>query len=379
MDNELNKKIRLAIIGANSPLECFYRQAKSLGYYIIGIAWSEGAVCQKYCDKFYPVSFTEKDKVLQICKDERIDGITSFSLESALPTVIYVAQNLGLVSNGFDCIKLTENKFAQREAFKSAGLLVPKFKRVKSTQGLDLRDFQFPIIVKPIDGGGSQGINKLDREESFVESLSDALNHSRSHEAIIEEFIDGREFSVEYISHNGIHYNLQITDKVTSGAPHFIELQHHQPANITKELAGRIKETVEKALTALKIENSPSHTEIKLNSRNELYIIEIGARMGGGHITSDLVRLSTGYDMVKGCIELATGHFNKPKLGTPKYAGIYFYSQLAPKIGSIIRNHENFPSIIEWEIKEGVLPEVHSNADRGGYFIYQTKNGKFSI
>lgn len=208
------------------------------------------------------------------------------------------------MSNGFDCIKLTENKFAQREAFKSAGLLVPKFKRVKSTQGLDLRDFQFPIIVKPIDGGGSQGINKLDREESFVESLSDALNHSRSHEAIIEEFIDGREFSVEYISHNGIHYNLQITDKVTSGAPHFIELQHHQPANITKELVGRIKETVEKALTALKIENSPSHTEIKLNSRNELYIIEIGARMGGDHITSDLVRLSTGYDMVKDALSL---------------------------------------------------------------------------
>ena len=118
---------KIAVIGANEPLLPFYRQAKALGYYIVGIAWAQGAVCKEYCDKFYPVSFKEKDEVLRICREEKVDGITSFNLESALPTVIYVAQNLGLVSNGFDCIPLTENKFAQREAFANNGIPVPQY------------------------------------------------------------------------------------------------------------------------------------------------------------------------------------------------------------------------------------------------------------
>lgn len=71
---------KLAIIGANESLECFYKQAKKLGYYLIGIAYEKGAVCKKYCDKFYPISFADKDSVLEVCKTENIDGINSFSL-----------------------------------------------------------------------------------------------------------------------------------------------------------------------------------------------------------------------------------------------------------------------------------------------------------
>ena len=362
---------KIAVIGANEPLLPFYRQAKALGYYIVGIAWAQGAVCKEYCDKFYPVSFKEKDEVLRICREEKVDGITSFSLESALPTVIYVAQNMGLVSNSFDCIPLTENKFAQREAFATNEIPVPQYRRIKKSETASLDGFRYPIIVKPVDSGGSQGITKLESPEGLVKALEDAFDRSWTEEAIVEEFIDGREFSVEYLSHKGKHYNLQITDKVTSGAPHFIEVQHHQPADIPAELAQRIRDMVEKALTALKIANSPSHTEIKLNPRNELYIIEIGARMGGGYITSDLVRLSTGYDMVKGALELATNCFTEPVFGTPKYSGVYFYSKLAPHIGEVIQNHTQYPEIVEWQYIEGELSEAKSNADRNGYFLYQ--------
>lgn len=369
-------KYKLAVIGANKPLLPFYSKIDRNLFEVYGFAWAEGAVCKKFCDKFFPISFTEKDEILRICRDIGIDGITSFSLESGLPTVIYVAQSLGLVSNGFECIKLTENKFAQREAFKNAGIPVPYFKRVHRSEDVDMQEFQLPIIVKPIDGGGSRGVNKIESSEDLVEAVEIAINHSRSREAIVEEFIDGREFSVEYLSHNGNHYNIQITDKVTSGPPHFIEMQHHQPANISESLANRIRVIVEKALTSLKIENSPSHTEIKLNSRDELYIIEVGARMGGDHITSDLVRLSTGFDMVKGCIDLATGLFTVPKFGTPMFSGVYFYSQLAPKIGEIIRHHDEYPEIVEWELNNGALPEAYSNSDRGGYFLYQTDKGR---
>lgn len=370
---------KLAVIGANEPLISYYRQAKALGYSIIGIAWVEGAVCKKYCDRFYPISFKDKDEVLKVCRKEKIDGITSFSLESALPTVVYVAQAMGLVSNTEECVRLTETKFAQRCAFEQNGIPVPKYIKVKNEQDLQILNLRYPIIVKPLDSGGSQGIMKLDNSEGLTEAFNIAIGHSRLKEAIAEEFIDGREFSVEYISYKGKHYFIQITDKVTSGAPHFIEMAHHQPADISEEIVSQIKAMVEKALTALKIENSPSHTEIKLNSEGELFIIEIGARMGGDRIASDLVRLSTGYDFVEGAIKLAIGKFAKPKFSQKKHSGVYFYSKLAPEIGKVIRDHRNYPEIVECKIQGEPLPEVHSNADRGGYLLYQSENGKLLL
>ena len=369
---------KIAVIGANQPLLHFYRRAKELGYSIIGIAWPEGAVCKEYCDKFYPVSFAEKEKVLEICREEKVDGITSFSLESALPTLVYVAQALGLVSNTEECVRLTQTKFAQRKAFEDNGIPVPRYYKVEKEEDLKNINLQFPVIVKPLDGGGSQGITMVNSPEEMRDAYNDAINHSRTNRAILEEYVDGREFSVEALSHNGIHFIVQITDKVTSGAPHFIELQHHQPADISEDVASRIKKMVCSALTALKIENSPSHTEIKLNTRGELYIIEIGARLGGGFITSDLVRLSTGYDLVDGAIQLAVNKFMTPILPKKMYSGVYFYSKLTPEIGEIIRCHEKYPEIVEWEIMDEPLKDLKSNADRQGHFIYQSSNGRLN-
>lgn len=367
--NKIMKK--LAIIGANESLECFYKQAKKLGYYLIGIAYEKGAVCKKYCDKFYPISFADKDSVLEVCKMENIDGITSFSLESALPTVIYVAQNMGLVSNSFECAKKLENKFTMRKCFTAAGIPNPLYKLVKTTMDLDEIDMLFPCIVKPVDSGGSQGVTKVNDRKELHNAFQRAIKYSKNGGVIIEQFVDGREFSVEYISHNGNHYHLQITDKVTSGEPYFVELAHHQPAQISVELMSRMKNMVEKALTVLDIENSASHTEIKLDSKGDLYIIEVGARMGGDYITSDLVRLSTGYDFVKGVIDLALDDFETPQFNKTKYSGVYFYSSITPFVKEYIQRYKDDPVIVEFQINKEENNYCYRNGDRNGYFIYQ--------
>ncbi len=373
----MSKKI--AVLGANKSSMPFYRQARNLGYEIIGIAYAEGAVCKEYCDRFYPVSFADKDKVLDICRDEKIDGIISFTLESALPTVVYVASAMGLVSNSEECLQLTQSKYAQRQALEMAGIPVPKYYLILDEADLSKVQCRFPVIVKPVDSGGSQGICKVDSPNRLLEAYRYAIGYSRTSRAIVEEFVDGREFSVEYISHRGHHYFLQITDKVTSGAPRFVELQHHQPAQIPSSVWERIKTMVENALTALKIENSASHTEIKWNSNDELFIIETGARMGGDHITSDLVKLSTGYDFVDGAIKLAINQFEVPVFPMRMFSGVYFYSKLAPEVGEIIRQHQKWPEIVECELSDEPLKEVKSNADRGGYLLYQSSKGKLTF
>ncbi len=285
---------------------------------------------------------------------------------------------MGLVGNSYECLHLTQTKFAQRTALEHAGIPVPGYRLVSNEKQLADINLNYPVIVKPVDGGGSQGICKVDAPQQLMEAFQIASKSSHCGDVIIEEYVDGREFSVEFISHQGHHFLVQITDKETSGAPRFVEMSHHQPANLTTDVWEQICEMVSKALTALHIENSASHTEIKLNSRGQLYIIETGARMGGGHITSDLVRLSTGYDFVKGAIDLAVGDFEEPKFPERLYSGIYFYSQQSPQVGEIIRRHADFPSIIEWEIDESPLKELRSNLDRQGYFIYQSATGRFN-
>ena len=372
-------KEKLAVLGANKPLIPFYRQAKALGYEIIGIAIENGAVCKKYCDKFYPVSFADKDAVVGVCRKEKVDGIISFSLESALPTVVYVAQKLGLVSNSEESVKLTQSKFTQRQALEKAGIPVPKYYLVENERELGKLLCRYPVVVKPVDSGGSQGICKVDKQEGLAEAYKYAVSFSHTNRVIVEEFVDGREFSVEFISHQGQHYFLQITDKVTSGAPRFVEMQHHQPADIPVVVRDRIKAMVEKALSALKIENSASHTEIKWNNNDELFIIETGARMGGDYISSDLVRLSTGYDFVEGAIKLAVNKFEVPVFPKAMYSGVYFYSKLAPDVGNVIKKHEDWPEIIEWEYSDEPLMDVYSNADRRGYFLYQSKDKRIGF
>ena len=163
-------KKKIAVLGANEPLKAYYKQAQKLGYEIIGIAFEKGAVCRQYCNRFYPVSFADKDKVLAICKEEKIDGIISFSLESALPTVVYVASAMGLVSNSEECLQLTQSKYAQRQALEKVGIPVPKYYLILDEADLSNVQCRFPVIVKPVDSGGSQGICKVESPDRLLEA-----------------------------------------------------------------------------------------------------------------------------------------------------------------------------------------------------------------
>ena len=119
---------------------------------------------------------------------------------------------------------------------------------------------------------------------------------------------------MEFISYQGKHYPLQITDKVTTGAPHFVELEHHQPADLTLEQYSEIYRLTTKALDALGVTNGASHSEYRITEKGKIYVMEIGARMGGDFIGSHLVQLSTGYDFLRGVIEVALGEFTPPDI-----------------------------------------------------------------
>ena len=143
-----------------------------------------------------------------------------------------------------------------REAFARAGIWVPFFAVAGENDKISVQESGYPVIVKPTDRSGSRGIDKSGKERrTEILSIARATEQSFEKKAIIEEYIEGAEYSVETISYQGTHTLLAITKKYTTGNPHYIEVGHLEPAPLSTETEEKVKETVFAALSALGVEN----------------------------------------------------------------------------------------------------------------------------
>ena len=367
---------KLAIIGASYLQLPLVLKAKEMGLETHCFAWEDGAVCKEVADFFYSVSILEKEQILELCESIDIDGITSIASDSAVPTVNYIAGKMGLIANDFADAAVCTNKYKMRRRFVEFEVSSPRF--VVSDEGYSIDGFRFPVIVKPTDRSGSRGVKKIENQGDIQVAVARAKHESFSGKAIIEEYISGSEVSVECISWKGNHYILAITDKVTTGAPYFVELEHHQPSQLSDNIQQKIKTETLKALKALNIQYGASHSEFKITEAGDVFAIEVGARMGGDFIGSDLVQLSTGYDFVKAVIDVALGQFEVPIIHSTKCSGVYFLCKETEHLISVIQESEKYKEIIEAEITDSELHNIQCSADRSGYFIYQAEK-RFKI
>lgn len=297
----------LAIIGASYLQLPLIEKAKQMGYTTHVFAWAAGDVGETVADYFYPVSIVEKDEILEKCRQIGICGICSIASDLAMVTVNYVAQSLGLVSNTVEATAKSTNKHLMRKAFEANGDPSPKSILVDVDTKLDSLELTYPVIVKPTDRSGSRGIYKITDPAELEGAVHASMQEGFEHKVLVEEFAEGQEYSVEYISYRGEHHFLALTHKYTTGAPHFIETGHLQPAPVSEETVANVRAVVEHALDTLELKNGASHSEVKIDDKGNIRIIEIGGRMGGDCIGSDMVRYSTGMDFVRMVIQVATG------------------------------------------------------------------------
>jgi len=199
--------------------------------------------------------------------------------------------------------------------------------------------------------------------------LSTSPRENSNSNALAEEFAKGDEYSVEYISFKGQHHFLAMTKKYTTGDPHFIETGHLEPAPVNAEVLTKVKAVVAHALNTLGITNGASHSELKIDDDGCIKIIEIGGRMGGDFIGSDLVRISTGIDFVRAVIQVATGQ--EPDLSRvckPMIAGVRFVFD-EDDILVYKKITETDPSLlVSSEIRE-IDGEVSDSSTRFGYYL----------
>ncbi|HPS40189.1 MAG TPA: ATP-grasp domain-containing protein [Candidatus Cloacimonadota bacterium] len=367
-------KKKLAIIGASYLQKPLVIKAKQMGYETHVFAWEEGAVCRVLADYFYPISITEHDAILDICSGMDFSGIVSIASDLATVAVNYVAERLGLIGNSMECTLISTNKYLMRKKLKDNGIACPRFTCFDAGSKFeDLEGMSLPIILKPVDRSGSRGVSLVGDILKLNIAIDCACRESLTGTAIIEEYIEGREISVETLSWKGEHYILQFTDKDTTGAPHFVEKGHHQPADLTQIEIELVSELVQKSLDALGVYYGASHTEIRINNDGKPYIIEVGARMGGDLIGSDLVELSTGYDFVKGVIQIATGAFEKPNLNRRGYSGIHYVYPKPGILTGVVYKGSDY--VVSHDVLVPIghnIIKISDSSQRPAYYIYKS-------
>lgn len=383
---------KLMILGASILQLPAIEKAKEMGIDVIAVDMNPDAIgfnVQGITKEV--ISTIDIEKVLLAAKSHKIDGIMTLASDMPMRTVAVVAREMGLVGISEKTALKATNKAIMREALKTYGVPIPEFYRVNNKdeykKAVDhFKNKQIKCIVKPADNSGSRGVDLIsdfNDDENIDASFEYSKQYSRSGEIIVEEYMEGPEVSVETISVSGECYVVQITDKLTTGEPYFVEMGHNEPSMLPENLQKEIAQVARNAVNAIGIKNGPSHTEIKV-TKDGPKIVELGARLGGDNITSHLVPLSTGVNLVECCIRVALGE--EPDISAKiKKASAIRYLNTDVGIISNITGIEDAMEIdgvhqISMVHHEGELAgEIRNSVDRVGFVIAQAETPKQAI
>ena len=274
---------RLLVLAAGILQVPIIKRAREMGYYVIAVDGNPDAVGLQYADKQICATITSEDEMVEIAKCEKIDGVIHPCTEVSMNVMGRIRDELGLSGVSRKQAVVATNKHLMREVFRAGNAPSPRSILAKSADDAwahFMNAFNTNAILKPSRNSGSRGIAKVEKgiaKEEFFRLYDIALVESRDNSVLIEQFIEGPEFSVEIIVWEGKVDVLAVTDKKTTEAPHFVELGHNQPSCFPDDLVAIIKDAAVKGVKALGVDKCACHAEVKVQD-GKAYLMEIGAR-----------------------------------------------------------------------------------------------------
>lgn len=373
------------IVGASILQLPAILKAKEMGLHVAVVDYNPKAIGIPYADKYYNASTMDEDAVLAAAEDYQPDGIMTLATDMPMRGVAKTSDKLGLHSISYETAVKATDKYDMIKAFKEHDVPSPWFFVVDTIDDLKTHeaDVSFPCIIKPTDNAGSHGVAKVYSFQELLDNYEYAHSCSRHGKVIVEEFLEGPEVSVEVMVVNGVVNILQITDKITTEAPHFVEMGHTQPSRLPVLTQEAIRDVAVAACKAIGIDKGPAHVEMRVTKRGPV-MIELGARMGGDNITTHLVPLSTGIDMVCSSIKVALG--DDPDIEPTLHCGsaIRYFEVPFGTVKAIENNEEasRVPGVKQItftkEVGEDSTP-IHCSNDRIGFVIAQGKTAEDAV
>lgn len=362
----------LLIFGAAKLQRSLIENAKILGIFTVGIDPNPNAECNQLVDAFEVIDGDDYEGTLAVARRYNIDGVITASTDKPLLMMAVIAEKLGLPFYTVETAIISTDKFLMKEAFIKKN--IPCAKGMLAADITGIKDFKLPVIVKPRDNSGSRGVVYCENEQQVKDAFLEAKQFSKKETLLVEEYIDGKEYSIESLHYDEKTVVVQFTEKITSPLPYNVELGHNQPAGLSDQDKFAIKIIIENIAKTLGFKNCASHTELKINS-NGIFVIETSPRLGGDFITSHLVPLSTGINMEEKLIYIALGltpHLTDHSEG----AAIIRYLKLKAGVIDLFDLPDNPNEFwgsthFNCDLYPGkTIPEIKNSLDRYGEIIF---------
>lgn len=306
---------KILLLGGSTQQIPAIEYANEQGYYTVLCDYLADNPGQDYAKKFYCVSTTDKDAILEVAKNEKVDGVVAYASDPAAPTAAYVAEKLGLPTNPYKSVETLAFKDKFRDFLEENKFNCPKAKGFSSIESAkeEINQFTFPVMVKPIDSSGSKGVSKVESIDNFESAFTTALNNSRSKNIIIEEFIEqdheymigGDCFVVDgevvYWGFLNCHRDPRVNALVPVGKSY--------PLLISEDRIKQVKREIQRVVDLLHIEFGGFNVEAMIDSKERVFLIEMGPR-NGGNMIPDFLKMIHGVDLIGATVEAAMGNKN---------------------------------------------------------------------
>lgn len=377
-NNSLTDKT-IMIFGAGINQLELIKAARELGVTSVVIDPQDDPPGKPLADFFYRVDGKDYNTTKAIALKHHVNGIVTGQMEKPMRLMARLADELGYVFHKPDIVEQCLDKWLMKSAFTKNAISCARGMLIDSDSTISadlLKEYQFPLIIKPRDAFSSRGVFKVNSFDELSHFIEETRSFSASGSVILEEFLEGREFSVESITWGQKTTIIQYTEKFITPYPHTVEMAHMQPARLTDKEKAEISSLVISGIKALGITNSAAHTEVML-TRDGSKIIEIGARLGGDFISSYLTKASTGVNMDSAAIQVALRM--KPHLdyNRQRKSMIQYFSLPVGQVVNKIIPFDDMPAMrglilahVFVQPGDTVMPIRHS-ANRPGFVIVE--------
>lgn len=288
------------------------KEAVKLGYYVITCDYLPENPGHKYAHEYHNVSTTDKEAVLALAKELKVDGIVAYASDVAAIPAAYASEKLGLPTSPYESVRILSTKDLFRAYLKEHGFNVPKAQGFSTYEEAlaAIEDFKMPVMVKPVDSAGSKGVNKMTDKSQLKLFVEDALHYSISKRFIIEEFIvkKGPQISGDAFSVNGkiVFHCLGNEFYDPNCDKDFAPLGECWPFSMDSSIIDNLIQDIQKLITSLGMKSTAYNVEAIVGEDDKIYLIELGARAGGSLIPQ-LVEYVTGVNYVPYVIKAAVG------------------------------------------------------------------------
>lgn len=297
----------ILVLAGGADQIALIQELKKYGHKIVLVDYFQNPPAKHYADKHIIASTLDIRAVNQIAIDEKVDLVTTACTDQALLTVAKVSEMLKLPCYiSYQSALNVTNKSYMKKVLYDNHIPTAKYTIVKSCENPILKDFTYPLVVKPVDCNSSKGVKKVACPKSLQEALQDALNYSRSHSAVVEEFKEGKELSVDCYVDNGVVKLLSVTtSNKIANTNSFTILQSFYPA-ISESEEIFIVEIAQQIADAFSLKNTPLLIQM-IQKGKEFFILEFSARMGGGS-KYKFIEILSGVNIMSAYVDLILGN-----------------------------------------------------------------------